>query len=75
MQALCAMFELLIALADSQIKKHISIEPNPAFTAKTDEHTIKINCPVDENAHKIIEPIIKKYNLKIEKLVDAYVLI
>ncbi len=53
------MFELLVALEDHPIKKYIVIEPNPAFTAKTDEHTIKINYPIDENTHKIIEPIIK----------------
>jgi hypothetical protein len=69
------MFELLVVLADSPIKKHIVIEPNPAFTAKTDEHTITIKYPVDDGTIKIIEPIITKYNLKITKLTDAVILL
>ena len=73
-RALCAMFELLVALADNPIKKYVVIEPNPAFTEKNEEHTITIKCPIDDDTFKVTEPIIQKYNLKIEKLPDVLIL-
>jgi hypothetical protein len=73
LQALSTMHELLVTLADSPIRKHIVIEPNPANTAKTDEHIIKIKTLLDDDTTKTIEPIIQKYNLKIEKMPDAVI--
>ena len=73
-QALFTLHELLIALADSPIRKHIVIETMPKIAKSAEDHVIKIKCNLDENTRKIIEPIVKKRNLKIEKLEDAVVI-
>jgi hypothetical protein len=73
-QALCVMHELLVKFADSPIKKHLVIEPNPALAKPATDHIIKINCPLDDNTLKVIEPIAANRNLKIKKLPDAIVI-
>jgi len=67
MQALFTMHELLVTLADTPIIKHLVIEPDPKTSTHNQEHVIKIKHPLDDDAIKKIEPIIKKRNLKIEK--------
>jgi hypothetical protein len=68
------MHELLVTFADSPIKKHVIIEPNPTLAKSATDRLIKINCPLDDNTLKVIEPIVQKRNLKIEKI-DAAVVI
>jgi hypothetical protein len=72
--ALFTMHELLVALADSPFKRHIVVEPKLTTVNSLQDHVIKIKSNLDENTHKIIEPIVKKRNLKIEKLEDAFII-
>jgi hypothetical protein len=74
MQALFTMHELLITLADRPITKHIVIEPDPKISTSDKEHVIKIKYDLDDGIIKKIESIIRKRNLKIEKLNDATVI-
>jgi len=69
------MHELIVTFADSPIRNYIIIEPDPNVSKKTEDHIIKINCLLDDNAIKVIEPIIQKRNLKIEKLVDVTIIL
>lgn len=68
------MHELLVTLVDTPITKHIVIEPDPTISAPDTEHVIKIKHALDDDIIKKIEPIIKKRNLKIEKIDDAIVI-
>jgi hypothetical protein len=68
------MHELLVTLADSPVKKHIAIEPDPNTSMPTDKHIIKIEHELDDEIIKKIEPIIEKRNLKIKKIENAIVI-
>ena len=68
------MHELLVTLQDSSIKKHIVIEPDPKIAESSTDHIIKIKCSLDEGAIKVIEPIVQKRNLKIEKIEDDLII-
>jgi hypothetical protein len=73
-QALYTMHELLVTLVDTPIIKHIVIEPDPKTSTPEHEHVIKIKHNLDDDIIKKIEPIVKKRQLKIEKLPDAVVI-
>ena len=73
-QALFTMHELLVTFADTPIIEHIIIEPDPTISTPDKEHVIKIKHNFDDAIIKKIEPIIKKRNLKVEKLDNALVI-
>jgi hypothetical protein len=62
------MHELLVTLADTPVVNHIVIEPDPKISTPDTNHVIKIKHNLDDVTIKIIEPIVIKRNLKIQKL-------
>jgi len=74
MQALFTMHELLVAIDKPAIEKNIVVVIDPKISKSPEDHVIKIKCKLDDNIQKKIEPIVKKRNLKIEKIEDALVI-
>ena len=74
MQALFTMHELLVAIDKPAIEKNIVVVIDPKISKSPEDNVIKIKCRLDDNIQKIIEPIVKKRNLKIEKIEDALVI-
>ncbi len=72
--SLFTMHELLVTLEDSPIRKNIVVEPKLTTAKSSQDHHIKIKSNLDENTHKIIEPIVQKRNLKIKKSDDALII-
>ena len=74
MQALFTMHEIMVALNGSPIEKHIFVDPDPKICKSAEDYVIKVKHDLDDNIQKTIEPILKKRNLKIEKIEDAVVI-
>jgi hypothetical protein len=72
--ALFTMHEMVVALNGSPIAKHICLDSDPKICKSTNDHVIKIKHDLDDNSLKIIAPILKNRNLKIEKIEDMLVI-
>ena len=68
------MHELLVAIDKPSIQKTISLCSDSKFCKSFGDHVIKINSVLDDDTRKIIEPILARRNLKIEKIEDAYII-
>ena len=73
-QALFTMHEIVVALNGSPIAKHICLDSDPKICKSSKDHVVKIKYDLDDNSLKIIEPILKNRNLKIEKVEDTLVI-
>jgi hypothetical protein len=74
MQALFTMHEILVAIDNPAIVKNISVGVDPKISKSSEDHVIKINYNLDDQTRKILEPIVEKRNLKIEKIDDALII-
>ena len=74
LQALFTMHELLVMLADSTIKNHIVVEPDPNTSTPTEKHIIKIKHELADDIIEKIEPLLEKRNLKIKKTEDSFMI-
>ena len=72
--ALYTMHELLMALEGSPIRKQIVLEPDLNIEKSAKDLVIKIKQNLADENIKIIQPIVEKRNLKIQKLEDAFVI-
>jgi len=68
------MHELLMALEGSPIRKQIVLEPDLNIEKSAKDLVIKIKQNLADENIKIIQPIVEKRNLKIQKLEDAFVI-
>lgn len=74
MQALFTMHEILVAIDNPAIVKNISVGVDPKISKSPEDHVIKIKYNLDDQTRKILEPIVEKRNLKIEKIEDALII-
>jgi hypothetical protein len=74
MVALYTMAEILVAIDNPDIAKNMHMTSDPELSKFPEDLVIKIKHDLDENHLRIIEPIVAKRNLKIEKLKDALVI-
>ena len=74
MQALFTMHELLVAIDKPEIVKNIFIDVDPKISKSPKDLVIKIKHDVNIETLKVIEPIIQKRNLKIEKMEEMLVI-
>lgn len=72
--ALYAAHEIVVALDKPIPSTSLFIGPDPKLSKSPEDHVIKIKINLEDQHLKIIEPIVEKYNLKIEKLEDAFVI-
>jgi hypothetical protein len=73
-QALYTMHELIVAIDKPEVAKNIFVGVDPKISKSLNDHVIKIKQNLDENILKIIEPIVEKRSLKIEKIENAFVI-
>jgi hypothetical protein len=74
MQALFTLHEILVALDGSAIAKSIFIESDPKTSKPSGDHVIKIKYNLDDQTRRIVDPIVAKRNLKIEKIEDTLII-
>ncbi len=74
MKALFTVHELIVAIDKPAIEKKICIVVDPKISKSPEDHVIMIKCVLDEHLQKKIEPIVKKRELKIEKIEDTIVI-
>ncbi len=72
--ALFTTHEIIVAFDKPLPANSIIIGPDPKLSKTPDDHVIKIKHNLEEKHLQIIEPIVKKYNLKIEKLDDSFII-
>ena len=74
MQALFTMHEILVAIDKPEIAKNIYVDVDPKISKSPEDHVIKIKHDLDDKSLKVIEPIVEKRKLKIEKIEDALII-
>ena len=74
MQALFTMHEILVAIDKPEIAKNTHVGVDPKISKSPEDHVIKIKHDLDDKSLKVIEPIVEKRNLKIEKIEDALII-
>ena len=74
MQALFTMHEILVAIDKPAIVKTIFVGVDPKISKSPEDHLIKIKYDLDDETRKILEPIIEKRSLKIEKIDNTLVI-
>jgi hypothetical protein len=74
MQALFTMHEILVAFEGSPLVKQIVLDSDPKMCNSPQAHVIKIKCDLDDNSYKIINSVIEKRNLKIERVEDTLII-
>jgi hypothetical protein len=72
--ALFTLHEILVTLDKPAIAKNIIIASDPNLSKFPEDLVIKIKHDLDDNSLKIIEPIVEKRNLKIDKFEDAFII-
>jgi hypothetical protein len=68
------MHEILVAINKPDITKNIYVGVDPKISKSPEDHVIKIKHDLDDKSLKVIEPIVEKRNLKIEKIEDALII-
>ena len=74
MQALFTMPEILVAIDNPAIEKNIYVGVDPKFSKSPEDHVIKIDYNLDDGCLKTLESILKKRNLKIEKIENIFLI-
>ncbi|MGA3059942.1 MAG: hypothetical protein ABSD92_06180 [Candidatus Bathyarchaeia archaeon] len=74
MQALFTMHKILVALDKPEIKTNIYVDVDPKISKSSEDLVIKIKYNLDNQTCKILQPIVEKRNLKIEKIEDAFII-
>ncbi len=74
MQALFTMHEILVAIDKPAIAKNIFVDVDPKISKSPKDHVIKIKHDLDDQTLKVLEPIVEKRNLKIEKIADVLII-
>jgi hypothetical protein len=74
MQALFTLHEILVAIDKPEIAKNTYVGVDPKISKSPEDHAIKIKHDLDDKSLKVIEPIVEKRNLKIEKLEDSLII-
>ena len=72
--ALFTAYEIVVALDKPLPANSLIIGPDPKHSKSPEDHIIKIKTNLEDQHLKIIVPIVEKYNLKIEKLEDVFVI-
>ena len=72
--ALYIAHEIIVALGTPMPANSLFIGPDPLLSKSPDDHILKIRHDLEDSQLKIVESIVEKRNLKIEKLKDIFII-
>jgi hypothetical protein len=72
--ALFTMHELLVTLDMPIVARNMILAVDPRISKSAQDLVIKIKHDLDESSLRIIQPIVEKRNLRIEKIEDSFVI-